>query len=1156
MTPLSIARWLVSLVGTLALSGLVWLFGPLLSVLEDTSPRLAVVALMLVLWACANLLIDLARGSRDRALSTGVAASATAEEATAIEGGLTKALALLKKKQKGRGYLYEQPWYVIIGPPGAGKTTALLNAGLHFPLAAEMGQGAVSGVGGTRLCDWWFTNEAVLIDTAGRYTTQDSDASVDRAGWDAFLDLLKRTRPRQPLNGVIVAIALSDIAANSAEETARHAKAISQRVRELETRLGIRLPVYALFTKADLIVGFSEYFDDLDRDRRRQVWGITFPYDASASSAASSAAPDPASLVSRFLQLAERLNQRLIARLATEPSAERRALIAGFPAQVASLAQPLARFLDEAFGAAPVPLLRGAYFASGTQEGTPIDRLTGVLSRSFGLDQRRAATLRPEQGRSYFLGDLLTRVVFGEALLASDNPAVRKRMFLLRTGICSVAGLAVLAAGLVLWRVHATEMAAIETATLALSGYEQTASKLSLDPVSDDDLRQLVPLLNQAAALTHKADGNTDAIGVGIGLSQSGKLAQASRTVYRHALERALLPRLIWRLEAQIRGNMARPDFLYEATRIYLMLGNLGPLDRNSVEEWMGLDWQATYPGDKAASLRRDLATHLDALLIDEMPTVQLDGALIAQARASFGKVTLAQRVYARIRGSVAAQRVAPWNPAGALGPAGVRLFVRASGRKLTDGIAGLFTRDGFAHVLLPSIPVTAQSVAAESWVLGQKTTLNPNGAEMRDLQIAVVALYSTEDIDAWDRMLTDLEVAPLRSLTQAAQDLYILSSRQSPLRGLLSSVVHEVSLTEPDAAAATNPAGTSRLQVLLGPAATASTASEQPGTAVAAHFKPLRDLIGDGGPGPLDPVLQSLYDLQQQLAKLAAAPIGSTPPQPSGSDPAVLLRAQAARLPQPLSRWMTTMAASGTALRSGDAHQQISTAWNAAGGPAAFCVQSVKGHFPFDRTATANLSLGDFNRLMAPGAVLDGFFNTQLAPFADTSGKVWKPKSTGSATPPVSSDDIAQFQRAATLRDLFFPGGATTPVIRFDITPVSLDPVSASVTLDLDGTEVHFAHGPPQASQISWPGANHMQNVRLMFNPPVTDGESLAESGPWALFRLMAHARLQSDAKGDHVIATFQQGNRRAAFDIHPIGGGDPFVPGLIEAFRCPAVP
>ena len=134
---------------------------------------------------------------------------------------LTTALALLKKASGSRGYLYEQPWYAIIGPPGAGKTTALLNAGLSFPLAAEMGQSAVAGVGGTRMCDWWFTESAVLIDTAGRYTTQDSDAAVDKAGWQAFLGLLKRTRARQPLNGVLVAIALSDIAAAPRRGAAR-----------------------------------------------------------------------------------------------------------------------------------------------------------------------------------------------------------------------------------------------------------------------------------------------------------------------------------------------------------------------------------------------------------------------------------------------------------------------------------------------------------------------------------------------------------------------------------------------------------------------------------------------------------------------------------------------------------------------------------------------------------------------------------------------------------------------------------------------------------------------------------------------------------------------------------------------------------------------
>ena len=463
------SRWVLSFVGVAILAMLVWFFGPLLPLLEGWVARLVVILCLLVVWAAANVALDFNRRRRERKLESGVAEKAadeaddrSNEEAAALRDRMSTALSLLKRARGTRGYLYEQPWYVIIGPPGAGKTTALLNSGLKFPLAAEMGQGSVAGVGGTRLCDWWFTENAVLIDTAGRYTTQDSNAAVDRAGWDAFLDLLRRTRPRQPLNGVIVAIALSDIASAPNDERVAHARAVRRRVKELEERLGIRLPVYLLFTKADLIAGFAEFFDDLDRERREQVWGVTFPFGKAAAT--------PVGQFPEELQLlVDSLNDRLFDRLQAEQSPERRALIAGFPTQIATLAQPLQGFLSEAFGGSrldPAPLLRGVYFASGTQEGSPIDRLTGVMMRAFGLDQRRAAALRPVQGRSYFLGQLVARVIFGEAMLVSEPPTARMRRLILRSA--SYAVVALLTLGVAGWLVanrsssqrEITEMAA------------------------------------------------------------------------------------------------------------------------------------------------------------------------------------------------------------------------------------------------------------------------------------------------------------------------------------------------------------------------------------------------------------------------------------------------------------------------------------------------------------------------------------------------------------------------------------------------------------------------------------------------------------------------------------------------------------------------
>ena len=184
---------------------------------------------------------------------------------------MTEALAKLKKSG-GKTYLYDLPWYVIIGPPGAGKTTALANSGIEFPGSDS----AIEGFGGTRNCDWWFAEDAVLIDTAGRYTTQDSDVEADSASWTAFLDILKKGRVNEPINGVILAFSAEDMMSATEETLAKHAETVRKRLSEIHETLKIDFPVYVMFTKADLISGFREYFSSFTQARRKAVWGATF----------------------------------------------------------------------------------------------------------------------------------------------------------------------------------------------------------------------------------------------------------------------------------------------------------------------------------------------------------------------------------------------------------------------------------------------------------------------------------------------------------------------------------------------------------------------------------------------------------------------------------------------------------------------------------------------------------------------------------------------------------------------------------------------------------------------------------------------------------------------------------------------------------------
>ena len=169
------------------------------------------------------------------------------------------------------------PWYVFIGGPGSGKTTALINSGLRFPLAEKTGAGSIQGIGGTRNCDWWFTDEAVLIDTAGRYTTQDSHQESDKNAWQGFLGLLKKTRPRRPLNGIFLTVSVPDLLWQVPQERARLADALCARLLEIDAALRTRLPIYVLVTKCDLLHGFTEYFDIWARTRAGRSGGSRFP---------------------------------------------------------------------------------------------------------------------------------------------------------------------------------------------------------------------------------------------------------------------------------------------------------------------------------------------------------------------------------------------------------------------------------------------------------------------------------------------------------------------------------------------------------------------------------------------------------------------------------------------------------------------------------------------------------------------------------------------------------------------------------------------------------------------------------------------------------------------------------------------------------------
>ena len=361
-------------------------------------------------------------------------------EIVAMQVEFQKAIGSLKSSRlghKGRDALSVLPWYIIIGPPGAGKTTALRSSGLQFPYAKG---GKVKGVGGTRNCDWWLTNEAIILDTAGRWSTQDDDHEE----WLAFLDLLRKTRPKKPVNGILLAVSLLDLEGGE-EEISALAKALRDRLDEVTGRLDMVVPVYLLVTKTDLVPGFVEMFGDLHDKERGQIWGVSLPLVAS---------PDERSemLGEQLQELFDVAGQRAFFRMSEERRVDARYKIFEFPQQLEAFGQNLSALVAELFAEnvyQDAPILRGVYFTSGTQEGRPIDRIMSSMAQAFGVSGRGAASVALTKPKSYFLREVFTSVVFPDQAAAVRSTRVIRKERLQRVAL--TAGALLVAAAFLFW---------------------------------------------------------------------------------------------------------------------------------------------------------------------------------------------------------------------------------------------------------------------------------------------------------------------------------------------------------------------------------------------------------------------------------------------------------------------------------------------------------------------------------------------------------------------------------------------------------------------------------------------------------------------------------------------------------------------------------
>lgn len=1178
----------ISILGLLALCVLIWFVGPNIKFGEDnTAPlssmvgRLIAIIVVVVVWGLNNLRIQLQNKKNNdefvedleenqKQVDSG-ATEQSSKEVEQISERFSQALNTLKKTKFRGGdsnkALYELPWYIIIGPPGSGKTTALINSTLDFPLAKEFGKGALQGVGGTRNCDWWFTDDAVLVDTAGRYTTQDSHRVIDSSGWEGFLNLLKRNRKRRPINGAIIAISLQDLLIQTEEERIVHAKTIRTRIDELMEKLEIRFPIYLMFTKTDLVSGFSEFFEDLSIQEREQVWGISLPNRTKPSEN-----PNFEFFEEEYDSLVQRLYDRVLWRVHQERDINRRGVIQGFPLQMENLKSIVCGFVRQTFVKNRYqfqPQLRGIYFTSGTQDGTPIDKLMTSVASSFGFS-RDVAQMPHQQGKSYFIGNLFKRVIFPESELVGSNQRYEKMLFWGRkAGYIGMA--AVLTGLLFVWAGSLTQheiyMSEVEQSILE---YETENKRLNS---RSKDLRATLPVLNslQNASLVYDKEEHPWLSSLGL---YDDEVDVAADKAYQTKLKTVLQPRLIDYLGAYLKQGHRGGD-LYNTFRVYLMFNKLERMNKDIVLKWFKESLDSNLQGE--ASKRQQIFKHITHLLALNLEPAKLNDRLVDSTRKLLLRVPVSQRIYSRIRTNSDYNQ--PIDLLNLFGESVRDTYKVNASVNSALSIPWMFTIDGYNSIDFSTDSDVIKDVMSDRWVLTDtdKEKVDFVEEDFDEISKQVKEHYLAEYVQVWKDVYKSLSIADFRDMRHAAEVLATMTDPvYSPLLAILQVAKENTELTPqiPDNLPGSKLASKSKLATKGSQAAGALSASvgSKFDTVVDKQFKSVNLLMRDSQQraAPVYAVVQNIQQLHDFVDAILVAPdpskqafeISKARYQNNAVNAITSLETSAKKVPEPVKQWLESLADQSWKVVLNAGRQHLNSEWKTR--VYSSFSKGLANGYPLNRRAKDELALLDFAEFFKPNGTLDKFYQELVRPFINS--RSWQNKVVAGRHMAISEDVLAQLKRAKMIRDVFFKLNPESPSFSFQMKPDNMNKKDARFTLELGNDRISYNHGPKFWKTLTWSGENENNRVRVIFEDLNGAFHSKIYDGPWAWFRLQDSAELKrtKTAKIYSVKYSVEQQLNSASgrsmktshyitYMIKAKSVNNPFSKNLLGAFNCP---
>lgn len=1015
-------------------------------------------------------------------------------------------LAASRAGGKAAGTLARLPMVILLGADGSAKTTVVVRSGLE----AELLAGGVSRddtVAPTRGVNVWYARDTVFVEAGGPLA---ADAS-------RFARLIRHVQPRrlaavfgggsQASRIAVVCVSCDHLVQPGAnEQTVALGKMLRERLGELARGLGIRLPVYVVFTKADRIAYFADYVRNFSNDEGREVVGVTLPTDAGA--AGLYADRQAKRIADSFQRLFVSLADKRIQFLGREAAAEPKPGAYEFPRELRKTGAVVTQFLVELCRPSQLqvsPFLRGYYFAGVRpvfiNEGAPAAAASALQARAearsatavFRAEQLAAqaravapAAATRKVPQWVFLGRLFTDVLLGDraAMNVTRGGARVNTLRRVALGVATAAGVVVALGFTMSWsgnrKLAATTAAGAHAAATVAAG----AGAPTIETLERlDALRAQLQTLRD-----YERDGAPTRLKWGL-YSGSAILPEARRA-YFASFDKLLFEDTRGALQSALRAVPPAPrptdDYgsTYRVLKAYLIT-TANP--ERSTEDFLApvllTQWDGVRSGDSTQSqvAQRQFAFYARELPLGDPFSFAADTALVGRARSFLRQFTGIEPIYQAMlakadsgNGAIQFNKTVPGSAAYVVERATVR---------------GAFTKPGYA-AMQKALASADRFFQGERWVLGDEPVSQIDKTKaLADLR----ARYESDYIAAWRDYLQGATIARYGSVSDAAAKLAQLSGNQSPLLSLISIASQN---TNPD-------------------------------TAIGNALQPAHAVVPPGQTDKLiGPAVQSymaaLLTLQGSLGQVATAPPGQSEGAiANATQNASAARAEAQKLAQGFVVGREPAVAKAVQrlltepLASIDPYLRNYGAGQLNGKGQTFCSKNsgLFAKYPFNEHSPIQASLDEVAAVFKPQTgSLWTYYNDALQNVIQPQGSTFSAKSGGTLN--VNPAFLSFFNRAMQFSAAIFPAGATEPRLTLTLTNY-LMPQSGRLRVVGDGSTVDYA-AAVKPHQFTW---SFQQTGEATI--AVEQGSAWANvasfHGTWAVFQLFGAAASWEPTASDY---------------------------------------